>query len=129
MKDTYTKIFLKQANIAISDVNLKIHTKAWWQNTRAKETGGLRLTDEGFDFLKSKIDLHFYEIPLPKDIPITTESIIFLDNFITCPYYLSKNSIFVTEEKKAMELYLFSGDIRKYGITKSINRQKNLHEP
>ena len=39
-KETYTKVFLKQKNIAISEVNLKQYMSDWWQNTRAKETGG-----------------------------------------------------------------------------------------
>jgi hypothetical protein len=29
----------------------------------------------------------------------------------------------VTDERKAVEISLFSGDVRKYGITKALNRQ------
>ena len=29
----------------------------------------------------------------------------------------------VTDEKKALELHLFSGDVKKYGLTKALNRQ------
>ena len=47
-KETYTKVFLKQSDIAISDANIKQYMSDWWQNTRGKETGGLRLTEEGF---------------------------------------------------------------------------------
>jgi hypothetical protein len=47
-----------------------------------------------------------------------------MDTFIDCPYYLASNGIIVTDEKKAMELHLFSGDIRKYGLTKALSRQK-----
>ena len=54
---------------------------------------------------------------------MTTQTVIFLDKFITCPYYLTGFSISVTDEKKAMELHLFSGDLRKYGLNKAINRQ------
>jgi len=47
-----------------------------------------------------------------------------MDQFIDCPYYFDRKGIIVTNEKKAMELHLFSGDVRKYGLIKAINRQK-----
>ena len=124
-KETYTKVFLKQKNIAISEVNLKQYMSDWWQNTRAKETGGLRLTDTGYDFVRNELDLATYDVPIPKDFELTTNTIIRLDQFITCPYYLHRNSIVVLDERKAMELHLFSGDIKKYGLTKAMNRHKN----
>ena len=124
-KETYTKIFLKQANIGISEASLREYMPLWWQNTRGKETGGLRLTDDGFDFLVERIDLQMYEIPFPKDFTLTTQVIIFFFIFINCPYYLTPRSIYVTDEKKSMELHLFSGDLRKYGLNKAIQRQKN----
>ena len=122
-KETYTKVFLKAAGIGISDSTLAEYMPLWWQNTRSKEQGGLRLTSAGFDFLIQKLDLRFYEVPYPKDKPITTQTIIFLDKFINCPYFLSKSSIFVTDEKKSLELHLFAGDLRKYGLVKAMKRQ------
>ena len=74
----------------------------------------------------SKIDLATYKILYPPDMPITTQVIIFLDQFIDCPYYLDNTAIHVTNEKKAVELTLFSGDLRKYGITKAMKRSENL---
>ena len=124
-KETYTKVFLKQKNIAISEVNLKQYMSDWWQNTRAKDKGGLRLTDTGYDFVRNELDLATYDVPFPKDFELTTNTIIWLDQFITCPYYLHRNSIVVLDERKAMELHLFSGDIKKYGLTKAMNRHKN----
>ena len=94
----------------------------WWKNTRVKDTGGLRLTDEGYRFITEDIELTIYKIPYPKDFDITTNTIIWMDNFIDCPYYLDRHGIVVTNEKKAMELSLFSGDIRKYGLTKALGR-------
>ena len=123
-KETYTKIFLKQSDIAISEASIKQYMPLWWQNTRDKEEGGLRLTDIGYDFCIEKLDLQFYEVPFPKDLVLTTQTIIFLDKFINCPYYLSPRGIYVTDEKKSMELHLFSGDLRKYGLIKAIDRQK-----
>ena len=124
-KETYTKVFLNQKNIAISEVTLKQYMSEWWQNTRAKKQGGLRLTDAGFNFVKDELDLATYDVPFPKDFELTTNTIIWLDQFITCPYYLFRNSIVVLDERKAMELHLFSGDIKKYGLTKAMNRHKN----
>ena len=71
-KETYTKIFLKQADIAISETSLKQYMPLWWQNTRGKTQGGLRLTDDGFDFLAERIDLQMYDCllytsPSPRD--------------------------------------------------------------
>ena len=123
-KETYTKTFLKQADIAISEVTIKDYMSVWWQNIRAKDTGGLRLTDAGIEFLKDKLELSTYDIPFPKDFELTTNTIIWLDQFIDCPYWLGKYGIVVTDEKKALELHLFSGDVKKYGLTKALNRQK-----
>jgi len=122
-KETYTKVFLKQANLAITDASLKEYMPLIWQNTRSKDTGGLRLTEYGYDFLIEKLDLRFYDVPYPKDKPITTQTIIFLDKFITCPYFLNNKSILVTDEKKSLELHLFAGDLRKYGLVKAMKRQ------
>ena len=123
-KETYTKIFLKQADKAITETALKEYMPKWWQNTRAKDEGGLRLTDEGFRFIKEDLELQTYDVPYPPDFEFTTQTIIFLDKFITCPYYLGRRELVVTDEKKALELHLFSGDIRKYGLTKAIKRQE-----
>ena len=123
-KEIYTKVFLKQSDTAISDANVKQYMSDWWQNTRGKSTGGLRLTEAGFDFLGTNLDIQMYEIPFPRDFKFTTQTYIFLDQFITCPYYLTSYSIWVTDEKKSMELHLFSGDLRKYGLTKAMKRHE-----
>ena len=123
-KETYTKVFLKQADIAVSDANIKSYMSDWWQNTRGKSEGGLRLTEDGFDFVQENLDIQMYEIPFPRDFKFTTQTYIFLDQFITCPYFLTNRSIWVTDEKKSMELHLFSGDLRKYGLTKAMKRHE-----
>lgn len=123
-KEAYTKIFLKQSGRAISDANVKEYMPLWWQNTREKATGGLRLTERGFEFIEEELNLTVYEVPYPKDMPMTTQIIIFLDQFIDCPYFLTNHGIWVTNEKKALELHLFSGDLRKYGLTKAMKRQE-----
>jgi len=123
-KEVYTKIFLKQLGKTINEATLKEYMPLWWQNTRAKGEGGLRLTDEGFRLITEEIQLQTYDIPYPADFELTTQTIIFLDKFISCPYYMGRRGITVTDEKKALELHLFSGDIRKYGLTKALKRQE-----
>lgn len=123
-KDTYTKIFLKSAGIAVTEATVKEYTPVWWQNTRIKEEGGLRLTDKGLEFIKESLQLTTFDVPFPRDFTLTTQTIIWLDQFIDCPYYLSPYGITVTDEKKALELHLFSGDAKKYGITKAMKRQQ-----
>ena len=65
--------------MAISDVTLKQYLSEWWQNTRAKEQGGLRLTNAGFEFVRNDLDLATYDVPFPKDFEMTTNTIIWLD--------------------------------------------------
>lgn len=123
-KETYTKIFLKQSDIAVTEATIKEYMPLWWQNIRATGSSGLRLTEEGYRFITEELDLATYDVPYPKDFEVTTQVLIFLDKFITCPYYADKKGIVVTDEKKALELHLFSGDIRKYGLTKALKRHE-----
>ena len=122
-KETYTKIFLKKCNKAISEATLKEYMPLWWQNTRAKDSGGLRLTDEGIRVVSEEVGLTTNDVPFPRDFNLTTNTIIWLDKFIDCPYYLGRHGMVVTDERKAVELSLFSGDIRKYGLSKALKRQ------
>jgi len=124
-KETYTKIFLKQTGKSTNDITVKEYLSDWWQNTRAKDSGGLRLTDEGLRVVIEDVQLQTYDVPYPVDFEFTTQTIIFLDKFIDCPYYIGRKGITVTDEKKALELHLFSGDIRKYGLSKAMKRQKS----
>lgn len=124
-KEAYTKIFLKELGKGTSSASVKECMPLWWKNTRDKANSGLRLTDLGYEVIQ-EIGLATYDIPFPKEMPITSQVIIFLDQFIDCPYYITNRSITVTNEKKAVELSLFSGDIRKYGLIKAMKRQEKL---
>jgi hypothetical protein len=124
-KETYTQIFLKQSGKSVNEVSMQEYMPQWWMNTRSRDEGGLRLTDEGLRFIVEELDLQTYDVPYPTDFELTTQTIIFLDKFINCPYYMGKRGITVTDEKKALELHLFSGDIRKYGLTKALKRQNS----
>jgi len=125
-KDTYTKIFLKQWDKVADEANIQLYKRTWFFNNRTKAGGGLRLTDKGFEFLTDELDLRSYEVPFTADIELSPQTIIFLDRYIDCPYYLTAQSITVFSEKKSFELHLFSDDIRKFGLIKAMkNRQQD----
>lgn len=94
------------------------HIKLWWKNKRSKDKGGLRLTDEGLEIVR-QLNIETYQISFPKNFKITTQVLIQLDQFIDCPYYLSDKYIIVTSERKAVELTLFSGDVKLFGNAKA----------
>jgi hypothetical protein len=125
-KETYTKIFLNAWGKSTDAANIKLYTRTWWQNNRTKDSGGLRLTDQGYEFLVSELEMREYEIPFTEPIEMSPQTIIFLDRYIDCPYYITNQSITVFSEKKSFELMLFSDDIRKLGIIKAINKLKEL---
>lgn len=122
-KETFTKIFLQQKDKSIDEANIKHHMYKWWQSHRSKDVGGLRLSDEGFDFLINELELKMYEVPFTEPIELSPQTIIFFDRNMDCPYYLTNQSITVFSERKSFELYMFSDDIRKYGLVKAMNRQ------
>jgi hypothetical protein len=124
IRETYTKIFLKQAGQTISEENVRTKMRLWWKNNRTKKEGGLRLTDEGLEFVMQTLDLAVYEVPFPISLDLKPQVIVFLDKFIDCPYYLTEKSITVLSERKCFELYLFNGDVQKYGLTKAMSRKK-----
>lgn len=127
-KETYTKIFLKAKDKSIDPANTKLHLYKWWQSHRSKEVGGLRLSDEGFEYLVNELELKSYEIPFTEPIDLSPQTIIFFDRNMDSPYYLTNQSITVFSEKKSFELYMFSDDIRKYGLVKAMNNQNSFSQ-
>ena len=123
-KETYTKIFLTQKERSVDPANVKLHLFKWWQSHRNKSEGGLRLTEEGFQFLTDELELKSYEIPFTDPIDLSPQVIIFFDRHMDCPYFLTNKAITVFSEKKSFELYMFSDDIRRYGLVKAINNQQ-----
>lgn len=128
-RDALTKIFLQQWGKSTDDVNLKVYSRKWWQSNRVGKQTAYRLSEEGFDFLTNTLQIQMYEIPFTEHIELSPQTIVFLERYIDCPYYLTPESITVFSERKSFELYLFSDDIRKFGLVKAMNeRQKELGE-
>jgi hypothetical protein len=124
-RDVLTKIFLQQWGKSIDNTNVSMYSRTWWQSNRVNKQTAFRLSDKGYEFLISELELKEYEIPFTEPIELSPQTIIFLERYIDCPYYLTNQSITVFSEKKSFELYLFSDDIRKFGLIKAMNeRQK-----
>jgi len=99
----------------------------WWYNIRAKDSGGLRLTEKGLDFVTNDAKLKSYQVKFPGKFTITPQILIWLDKFIESPYYITKKDITVFSERAAFELYLFSGDVKKFGYTRAL-RQRMIQD-
>lgn len=128
LKELYTKVFLQQVGLPSDDDSVRQYIKKWFRNPREKLDSSLTLTEEGFEFLVTKVGLKSYRIQFPKDFEITNQVVLFLDRFLDCPNYYNKTEIYVFKEKKAAELMLFSGDVRKYGIAKALSHQRELEK-
>jgi hypothetical protein len=126
-RDILTKIFLQQWGKSTDDANVKLFGRKWWQSNRVGKDNAFRLTEDGFDFLTTELEIKFYDIPFTEPIELSPQTIVFLERYIDCPYYLTNKSITVFSERKSFELYLFSDDIRKFGLIKAMNeREKEL---
>jgi hypothetical protein len=123
-KFEYTKAFLSANGENFDENIINDYKKTWWYNLREKNNSGLRLTDQGLDYIE-KSNIRKYEIELPEHLYISPQLLIWLDRFIDSPYHLSKKKITVFKEKTAFEIYLYSGDIKKLGFMKSEAKKRN----
>jgi len=118
-----TKYIAEQSGLTTDQKSLrKLHT-LWWQNTRQKVKGGLRLTDEGFARATAFIKSH--KVDIDDGIDYNNQLIIRLDNLIECPWYISNKHIFLFDEKIAVQMILFSGNIARFTAAKVKNRLTN----
>jgi hypothetical protein len=124
-KDSYTEVFLKAAGVECNEKNLKDYKAVWWQSMRSKESGGLRLTDQGLEFVEKYSTIKTYKIEIPKELSITPQILVWLDQYIDSPFHLTKKHMKVLSERAAFELYLFSGDVKKYGISKTMAKRRS----
>jgi hypothetical protein len=113
-----TKEFLKGSGLPDDEKSLEKYLWAWWVNPRLNGDRSLGLTTQGYEVISKDVGLKFYQIDLPDNTEITNQLIIWLDKFIDCPWYMTKRSIFVSREKVAVQLVLFSGDLQKFGKAK-----------
>lgn len=110
--------FLKDSGLPDDQKSLEKYRWEWWANPRLNGARSLKLTQQGYDVLTNTVGLKFYQINLPASMEITNQLVIWLDKLIDCPWFMTKKSIFVSKEKTAVQLVLFSGDLQKFGTAK-----------
>ena len=81
------------------------------------------MTKKGLDFVVNDAKLKLYKIKFPGKFIITPQILVWLDQFIETPYFITKKDITVFSERSAFELYLFSGDVKKFGYTKALRQR------
>jgi len=118
IKIELTKYVANQLGLPVTDKDIRNYKRKWWSSTRIKETGGLRLTEDGFNALINA-DIKFHKITIETDLTYTSQTLIRLDNYIDSPWFLTNRCIYVFTEKMAIQLVLFSGDIQKFLISKA----------
>jgi hypothetical protein len=118
LKNDLTKYVAEQLGLSTEEKSLKKLTPVWWQNPRNKSKGGLRLTEKGFECLQ-QADIKAHKVRFEEPVHYTNQLIIWLDNFIDCPWYVTNKEIYVFGEKMAVQLVLFSGNIAKFSAAKA----------
>ena len=118
-KSDITKYIAEQFGLSTDEKSIRKLIAQWWQNPRNKEKGGLRLTDEGFARLTAHFTAH--KVRFEDPVEYTNRLIIQLDNFIDCPWYITNKAVFVFNDKMAVQLVLFSGNIAKFSTAKAKN--------
>lgn len=97
-------------NYNVSDLDQAL--KNWWISRRTKSKGGLRLTREGFEQL-TNFQYKSHKVRYEEKMQFSNLVAIWLDQNISCPYYLTNDEIYLFGEKEAVQLVLFSGNIPK----------------
>jgi len=123
-KYNITKAVLESLGLPADDERIKKTIPIWWHNTRNKPTGGLRLTDQGFEALKTA-NIKYYELRPDEPIDFTNELAIWIDQNIDCPFYLTRKRIWVFGERMAVQLVLFSGNIAKFHRARKRSAEKD----
>lgn len=122
-----TRYVLKELGQRHDDKYVKDMMPRFWVNPRQKDSGGLRLTEDGYKWLK-EADIKDYQIDMPKGIHWSNQLLIWLDQYIESPFYLTSKSIFVFNERMAIQLVLFSGNVAKFGLSKAKSVAKKQQE-
>jgi len=122
LKVELTKKILEILNLDSSQQNIQKIIPVWWYSTRKKSTGGLQLTSVGFEaFIQA--DIKNYKIKFLEPIVLSNKLVLWLDNYIDCPFYLRSKEVYVFSEKTAVQLMLFSGNIQKFTEARATRAQ------
>jgi hypothetical protein len=108
-----TKFIIDHLSLPSDEKNFKKYLFLWWRSIRVKDSGGLGLSEEGFNAL-CKCDIKKYKINFPKNIICNNNLILILDQNLKSPYFITKNHIYVFNETTAIHLILLDGDLHKF---------------
>lgn len=115
-----TQYIAIQEGLPSDEQNLRKLLSVIWQNPRPKAKGGLKLTEKGFELLSLHFKAHQVRFEETLSNPkFTNQMILRLDNFITCPWFMTHKGMWVFDDKMAIQLVLFSGDITKFTTAKA----------
>ena len=107
-----TKIVAEQLELPTDEQYLERLRHVFWTNPRIKKKGGLGLTEQGFESLQ-KADIKSHRVTFDKPMFLTNSLLIWIDNNIDCPFYLTHKEIYLFGERMAIQLILFSGNLQK----------------
>jgi len=108
-----TKIFLREADIAVTDESIKQWLWKIWRNPTNEYS--MRLTDDGYLFLINQVELESYTYSLPKGQYASSRIYIWLDKHLTSPFWLDgRTKIIFFGSKDATILALYGGDLLAY---------------
>lgn len=117
LKTELTKYVAIHHELPTDEKSIKTYTVSWWVNPRQKELGGLQLTYDGFARLSACFKAH--KVLFEEPIPYNNKTILQLDNLINCPWFTSNTEIYVFNEKMAVQLVLFNGNVNRFLSAKS----------
>lgn len=107
-----TKIVAEQLNRPVDDQSIDKLRQVFWINPRLKKKGGLRLTVEGYHGLIDA-DIKSHRVVFEEPIFLSNALLLWMDNNIDCPFYLTSTEVYLFGERMAIQLILFSGNLQK----------------
>jgi len=121
LKHEFTEKIYSQLHV--KPKTLASFRNVFWTNPRDKEEGGWGITEYGHKVLQ-EIGAKSYPIDLASETVITNQVLIWMDRFLDGPWYWeNKKTLHCYKEKTAFQLILFSGDLHKYGWSKSESKK------
>ncbi len=125
LKIEITKNVLSLLKPQYSEKELRTALGSWWVNVRKKDSGGLQLTEAGFQAFESAnitpYKIKFFDTP-PKIE--TNQMTLWIDRFMDCPFFITKKEIVVYGNKTAVQLILFAGNMEKF-LTAKVQRSNS----
>lgn len=113
LKNSITLKIAESLGYEIDEKSLKKYQKIWWVNPRNKESGGLQLSFTGLQEMKNA-QIKYHKLKLEGKLENTNQTLIRLDQYIDCPWHIIGKEIYVFSDKMAVQLVLFSGDLKRF---------------